>query len=104
MHPQFSKVPTLNSPNPGSQMKTLSQETRMNSPVPSIAIGARRGSIESLDQSCQENTGELLIMLLKENMSLKKKNKELNKKMSLYEQIIFEDTKVAVSKASIMHA
>ena len=42
--------------------------------------------------------------LLKENMSLKKKNKELNKKMSLYEQIIFEDTKEAVSKASILHA
>lgn len=68
-------------------MKILSQESRMNSP--SALFRARKSSIESVKS--QENNGELLIMLLKENLSLKKKNKELNQKMNLYEQIIFDE-------------
>jgi hypothetical protein len=56
-------------------MKILSQDSRMNSPSATL-FRARKSSIESAKS--QENNGELLIMLLKENMSLKKKNKELN--------------------------
>jgi hypothetical protein len=59
----------------------------MNSP--SALFRVRNSSIESIKS--QENNGELLIMLLKENLSLKKKNKELNYKMNLYEQIIFDE-------------
>lgn len=68
-------------------MKILSQDSRLNSP--SALFRVRKSSIESIKS--QENNGELLIMLLKENLSLKKKNKELNKKMNLYEQIIFDE-------------
>lgn len=81
-------------------MKILSQDSRMNSP--SFVLGKGKGSLESVQS--QETTDDLLIMLLKENMSLKKKNKELNQKMNLYEQIIFEDHQVISSKVSILHA